>query len=247
MPTHDLLTWALLAVASVLVGMAKTGVPGLGILVVPMVFHAIPDGRQAPAVLLPLLCAADIAGVAIYRRHAEPGRLWRLFPWVALGMAAGTAALATLPGSALRITVGVLVLIMAGLHLLRERLTGGTIPQTWQAALAFGLVAGFATTVANAAGPVMNLYLLSSDLAKDQFMGTGAWFFFLVNLLKLPIYAWQGMITGDSLLIDLILLPGILVGAFAGKRIYDRLPQRAFEITVLTLTVVAGLSLLLRR
>ena len=246
MPTHDLLTWALLAVASVLVGMAKTGVPGLGILVVPMVFHAIPDGRQAPAVLLPLLCAADIAGVAIYRRHAEPGRLWRLFPWVALGMAAGTAALATLPGSALRITVGVLVLIMAGLHLLRERLTGGTIPQTWQAALAFGLVAGFATTVANAAGPVMNLYLLGMGLPKDQFMGTGTWFFLVINLAKVPLYATQGMFTADGLVTDVLLLPGVALGAWQGRRIYDRLPSAWFGRIVMGFVVAAGVLLVVR-
>ncbi len=233
-----------------LVGLAKTGVPGLGILVVPLMFHVVGDRLSGPGTLLPLLCAADLFGVFYFRRHAKAWDLLHLFPWVAVGIGLGTTVLTVMSADSLRMLVGGIVLVMVAAHLIRKKVQDDKLlgaDRTWRKALLFGVITGFATTVANAAGPVMNLYLLSSDLAKDQFMGTGAWFFFLVNLLKLPIYAWQGMITGDSLLIDLILLPGILVGAFAGKRIYDRLPQRAFEITVLTLTVVAGLSLLLRR
>jgi uncharacterized membrane protein YfcA len=92
----------------------------------------------------------------------------------------------------------------------------------------------------------MNLYLLSMDLAKDQFMGTGAWFFFIVNLIKVPIYIWQGLITGPSLTLDLCLLPGIFLGALIGNRLYAWLPQRAFEVVVLSLTMVAGISLMVR-
>ena len=244
------LQWAVGGVCAVLVGLAKTGVPGLGILVVPLMFHVVGDRLSGPGTLLPLLCAADLFGVFYFRRHAKAWDLLHLFPWVAVGIGLGTTVLTVMSADSLRMLVGGIVLVMVAAHLIRKKVQDDKLlgaDRTWRKALLFGVITGFATTVANAAGPVMNLYLLSSDLAKDQFMGTGAWFFFLVNLLKLPIYAWQGMITGDSLLIDLILLPGILVGAFAGKRIYDRLPQRAFEITVLTLTVVAGLSLLLRR
>ena len=244
------LQWAVGGFCAVLVGLAKTGVPGLGILVVPLMFHVVGDHLSGPGTLLPLLCAADLFGVFYFRRHAKAWDLLHLFPWVGVGIGLGTVILTVMSAGSLRMLVGGIVLGMVVAHLLRKKVRDDQrlgSDKTWRKALLFGVITGFATTVANAAGPVMNLYLLSTDLAKDQFMGTGAWFFFLVNLLKLPIYAWQGMITGESLLIDLIVLPGILVGAFAGKRIYDRLPQRAFEITVLTLTVVAGLSLILRR
>ena len=241
--------WILGLLCAVLIGMAKTGVPGLGILVVPVMFHVVGDRLSGPGTLLPLLCAADLFGVFYFRRHAKAWDLLHLFPWVAGGIALGTLTLTLASAPMLKSLVGGIVLAMVAAHLIRKRLHDEQLignDRTWRKALLFGVVTGFATTVANAAGPVMNLYLLSTDLAKDQFMGTGAWFFFLVNLLKLPIYAWQGMISRDSLLIDLILLPGILTGAFAGKRVYDRLPQRAFEVVVLGLTVVAGVSLLVR-
>ncbi len=245
--------WLLGGLCAVLVGMAKTGVPGLGILVVPLMFAVVPPPLNGPGTLLPLLCAADCFGVLYFRRHARAWDLMHLFPWVAGGIALGAGVLHLVSDQTMRVVVGVIVLLMVAAHLMRKRVPdqvllggSGASARGWRRALLFGVVTGFATTVANAAGPVMNLYLLAMDLPKDQFMGTGAWFFFLVNLIKVPIYLSRGWIDGQSLLLDACLLPGVLLGALIGKRIYDRIPQRAFEITVLTLTVLAGISLLVR-
>ncbi len=242
--------WLLGLLCAVLIGTAKTGVPGLGILVVPLMFHVVGDRLSGPGALLPLLCVADLFGVVWFRRHARAWDLLHLSPWVALGIAGGALVLRLMPDARLRLLVGVIVLVMVAAHLLRNRVPEQALANrghAWRRSLLFGILTGFATTVANAAGPVMNLYLLAMDLPKDQFMGTGAWFFCIVNLVKVPIYVWQGMITVPSLLLDACLLPGILVGALIGKRIYRRLPQRAFELTVLSLTILAGLSLLVPR
>lgn len=250
MPDLHPLQWVLGGLCAVLVGMAKTGVPGLGILVVPLMFYVISPELSGPGTLLPLLCAADLFGVAYFRRHANAWDLLHLLPWVTVGIASAAVVLNAVSDPTLRILVGVIVLVMVIAHLLRKKVPDAALVGNrhgWRKALLFGLITGFATTVANAAGPVMNLYLLSMDLPKDQFMGTGAWFFFIVNLVKVPIYVWRGMITGPSLLLDACLLPGVLFGALIGKRIYDRIPQRAFEIVVLSLTVVAGISLLIRK
>ncbi len=253
MPDLHPLQWLLGGLCAVLVGMAKTGVPGLGILVVPVMFYVVSAPLSGPGTLLPLLCAADLFGVFYFRRHAKAGALFHLFPWVAIGIALGTGVLSMVAGSSLRALVGVIVLLMVGAHLLRKRVAEATLTRPtgvhhgWKKALLFGVLAGFATTIANAAGPVMNLYLLSMDLPKDQFMGTGAWFFLIVNLAKLPIYVWQGLITTPSLLLDACLLPGVLLGALLGKQLYDRIPQRAFEIVVISLTLISGFSLLIPR
>ena len=250
MPELHPLQWLLGALCAILAGMAKTGVPGLGILVVPFMFYVAPAPLSGPGTLLPLLCAADLFGVFYFRRHAKAWDLFHLFPWVAIGIGLGTGVLLLVSETWLRAIIGVIVLVMVGAHILRKKVTDSTLvgdQHRWRKALFFGVLTGFATTVANAAGPVMNLYLLSMDLPKDQFMGTGAWFFFIVNLVKIPIYVWTGLITIDSLKLGACLLPGILIGALIGKRIYDRIPQRAFEIIVLTMTVVAGVSLLVPR
>jgi uncharacterized membrane protein YfcA len=249
-PDLALWQWLLGAACALGVGMAKTGVPGLGIFVVPMMVLAVGDARQSAGWLLPLLCVADVVAVVAYRRHAEARQLFSLIPWVLVGMAAGALALGG-PESVLRRVVGGIVLAMVVLRIARGRAAAaddagpppaaGLLPS-----IGYGAVAGFATTLANAAGPVMNLYLLARRLPKQQFIATGAWFFLVINLSKLPIYASHGLIHGRSLLFDLVLVPPVLLGAAIGRRVAAHLPQRAFERLVLVLTAAAAALLMLR-
>ena len=169
--------FALAALAAVLIGVAKTGVPGFGILAVPIMVLAVGDARHAAGWLLPLLCVADLAAIAVYRRHAQGRRLIGLAPWVLAGMGVGALTLAA-PERSLRLLVAAIVIVMIGLRWLRGRGAAGpdavppappTTDRWWQAA-GYGASAGFATTVANAAGPVMNLYLLARRLPKHEFV-----------------------------------------------------------------------------
>jgi len=248
--------FALAALAGLLIGVAKTGVPGFGILAVPLMVLAVGDARHSAAWLLPLLCLADLFAIAAYRRHAHARRLFGLLPWVLGGIALGAITL-TAPERAMRLLVAAIVIVMIALRWLRGRgaaaaadavSSPGTVPpdRWWQAA-GYGTSAGFATTVANAAGPVMNLYLLARRLPKHEFVATGAWFFFVVNLMKLPIYAFHGLIDRRSLLFDLALAPSVVVGALLGRALLHRLPQATFDKLVMALTVCAAALLLLPR
>ncbi len=239
--------WALAAFCAVLVGMAKTGVPGLGIMVVPLMVLVVGQGRLASGTLLPLLCAADLFAVWYYRRHASVWALWRLFPWVLAGGVVGWLIMGRLSDDTFRFMIGTIVLGMIAMHLVRKRTPDVAIGPDWRRAAVFGLVAGFATTVANAAGPVMNVYLLSMALPKDQFMGTGAWYFLIVNLAKVPAYLAldEPIITWATLRVDLCVVAGVIAGALSGRWIYARIPQKGFEWIVLTLTGLGGTMLLL--
>jgi uncharacterized membrane protein YfcA len=244
--------WLIGALCAFFVGMAKTGVPGLGILVVPLMVFAVGDARQSAGWLLPLLCTADVFAVVYFRRHAQTRWLFSLAPWVLVGMGTGALALSA-PETYLRPAVGVIVLAMIVLHLRRKAMAaaeGSAAPVTrerWTHAAGFGALAGFATMVANAAGPVMNLYLLAKRLPKQEFIATGAWFFLVINASKVPVYAGHGLISVRSLLFDLVLLPAVVAGALSGRRVFALLPQRAFETIVLGLTALAALLLMLPR
>lgn len=255
--------WVLAALAATFVGIAKTGVPGFGTLAVPLMVLAVGDARLAAGWLLPLLCAADLFAVAFYRRHAYARRLLVLLPWVLAGMALGALALGA-PERLLRPTVAVVVLIMLLAREVRARWPAraitvpapkgdATIAATsspargWAHAAVFGSSAGFATTIANAAGPIMNLYLLGQRLSKDEFVGTGAWFFLIVNLCKVPVYVGHGLVSARSLAFDAVLLPALVAGAVAGRLVLRRLAQRTFERAVLALTVVAAALLFVPR
>jgi uncharacterized protein len=238
--------WILGAVCALFVGVAKSGVPGFAIFVVPLMVIAVGDARASAGWLLPMLCAADVFAIAHYRRHAQARRLFDLAPWVLAGMAVGTVALGWGEPTIRRI-IGAVVLTMIVAHIVRKRRGPQPVPTSWSHSALYGVVAGFATTVANAAGPVMNVYLLSKRLEKEEFVAAGAWFFFLINLVKLPIYVWRGMISRSSLLFDLCLLPVVLVGSLVGRALVRRLRQGTFELAVLSLALVATVLLFIPR
>ncbi len=234
MPHLEPWQWALGALCAFNVGLAKTGLPGLDILVVPMIVLTV--GDAAAALLLPILCTADVFAVVYWRRHAAIHRLWSLAPWTLAGMAAGAAALA-LEERILRPMVGVIVLVMLAAYLVR-RYAKNPSAITPHPAL-YGVSAGFATTVANAAGPVMNLYLLSKRLPKEEFIATGAWFFFVINLAKIPIYAGHGLFSRQSLTFDLLMVPAVFAGAMGGRRIVQHISPQMFEWLVVALTALS--------
>ncbi len=232
--------WLLGSLCAVGVGVSKTGVPGLAIVVVPLMVLAVGDARQSAGWLLPLLCLADVFALHYWRRHTAARRLLSLAPWVFAGIAAGALALA-LPERTLRYVVGAIVIVMLSLYLARRLRPDWLALPTHSAP--YGMATGFATTVANAASPVMNLYLLSKRLPKEEFLATGAWFFFFVNLSKVPIYLWHGLIGPRSLMFDALVSPAVLAGAVAGRWLVDKIPQRLFDWLVVALTVLSTLLL----
>ena len=232
--------WALGLLCAFGVGVAKTGVPGIGVLVVPLMVITVGDARLSAGWLLPVLCTADLFAVWYWRRRAEAAQLFALAPWTLLGVAAGALALA-LPEHTIRPLVGATILLMLAIHL-RRRLRPDTFTVSTHSA-PYGIAAGFATTVANAAGPVMNLFLLSRRLPKEEFVATGAWFFFVINLTKVPIYLWHGLITKSSFAFDVAMVPAVVAGASAGKWLLKHTSPAVFEILVLVLTAISTILL----
>jgi uncharacterized membrane protein YfcA len=240
MPHLTAVQWSLGILCAILVGKAKTGLPGLGILVVPLMVLTVGDARLSAGWLLPMLCTADIVAVVMWRRHAAANRLFSLAPWVLIGIALGAVSL-SMPEAILRRVVGAIVLLMLAAYVWRRY--GWGVGEDKGAAAPYGITAGFATTVANAAGPVMSLYLLRKRLTKEEFVAMGAWFFFAINLTKVPIYLYHGMINLSSLAFDALMAPAVLLGAFSGRWLVDRISTQVFETLVLLLTAASTLLL----
>ncbi len=235
--------WAVGCLAALLVGFSKTGLPGLGILIVPLL--AIVFGERASVgVLLPMLITGDVFAVAWYRRHAEWRRLFPLVPAVAAGIAVAAVVLNRIDNRQLGVLLGVLVLAMVALEV-RRRFSGWHhLPSHPLFVQGTGLATGFGTTMGNVAGPVMNIYLMANGLGKHAFMGTNAWFFLLTNCSKIPIFVWQDMITRDSLRFNLTVAPIIVLGAFIGRAVLPRIPQKVFYVLILSLSAAAALKLI---
>ena len=239
--------WAALLVAGATIGFAKTAIGGAGTLAV-VIFASVLPARESTGVLLPLLIAADLIAIWVYRRDVDWSTLFRLFPTVAVGILLGAWFLSGADDASVKRIIAILVLggvLLTVRNRLRSRRTEAA-PRTDRRSLigagATGVGTGFTSMVANAAGPLMALYLLFVGLDVRRFVGTTAWFFFIVNVAKLPFSAGLGLVTADSLRLNALLAPMILVGAAAGTALIRRVSQEAFEWAVL---VAAGLSAVL--
>jgi uncharacterized protein len=239
--------WILLAVAAFCSGLSKTGIAGLGILPVVLFANALPP-RESTGALLPLLLCGDVFGVMFFRKHASWPHLCQLFAWVIAGVIAGYFTLGWVNGEQIKRIIGVILVVMVALqwwrgHQKQDDLAARLPHSKWFTAL-MGILAGFATMVANAAGPVMVLYLLAIGLPKLVFIGTAAWFFMLVNAFKVPFSVKLGLITHESLLMDAILVLPMVPGALLGPRILKHINQNVFEKMVLILTLAGSIRLL---
>ena len=231
--------WLLGIFCAFMIGVAKTGAPGVGTMIAPLMVLTVGDARFAAAWTLPVLSTADVFAVAYWRRHAEARQLFALIPWVLAGIVGGALAL-SLDEQIIRRIIGIIIVGMLLVYLWRRFSPN---PQVAGNPAFYGICTGFASTLANAAGPVMNLYLLTRKLPKEKFVATGAWFFFVVNLLKAPVYAWHHLYSRASLTFDLLMVPAVLGGAMAGRWLIRHMPQNVFEVLVIALTAVSCLFL----
>jgi hypothetical protein len=234
-----------LVAAAALFGFSKTAVGGVGLIGVA-IFAAVLPSRLSTGVVLPLLLVGDVVAVRTYHAHADWKALSRLIPAVAVGVGLGVFFVSRVDDTVMRRAIGALLIGLVALHLLvqrRSRSADSARPKPW-AAWGFGSMAGFTTAVANAGGPAMQLYLLSARYSVLGFLGTTSWFFFVVNLLKVPFSLGLHLISPSTLLLDLLLAPAVLAGTWLGRAVIPHIKQELFERLVLLTTVLAGLNLL---
>lgn len=247
--------WILGALGALLIGFTKTGVPGLGILIVPLMATAF-GGWNSVGITLPMLIMGDVFAVLWYRQHARWDMLGKLIPWVLNGIAIGAVMLFVMGQNAaskagLNPLIGLLVLIMLAMNLARRKWGEQLTPHSPAGVAITGSAAGFTTTISNAAGPIMAIYFNALKLPKQEFMGSTAWYFFIFNLTKLPIYILlttlnpqSPLVTPETMTLNLAMLPVIIAGAFAGKWLLPHISQRLFDFLALSLAGIAALRLI---
>lgn len=229
-----------------MIGMAKTGIYGVGTLVVPIMAFLF-GGMPSSGIVLPMLVMADVFGVIYYHRSANWNTIFRVLPWAIAGILAGLVVGRRISADQFKQLMGGLVIFSLAIVIWQEtamkRTESPVPPGKWFAAI-FGMAGGFSTMIGNAAGPVMAVYLLAANRNKQEFIGTAAWFFFIVNILKLPlqIWGWQN-ITGQTLVINFLLLPAIAMGAWAGIRITGWIPERTYRWFVASATFISAVAL----
>lgn len=238
--------WALLFVCALLIGMSKTGIQGITMLIIPLM--AINFGaKPSTGLILPMLCFSDLIAVLYYRRTAEWKYIFKLLPAAVAGFFLAIAVDKLIPADEFRRLMAVCIFMGIGVMFWIERKgKESKVFTSWWYAPLFGLMGGFTTMIGNAAGPVMSVYLLSMRLPKYSFVGTSAWFFLLVNYLKLPlqIFVWDN-ISLTSLALNALSIPFMIIGAIAGIYFVRKVPEKSYRTFIIAVTLLSTVMLLL--
>jgi uncharacterized membrane protein YfcA len=237
--------WSLAALIGIFVGLTKTGVTGLGMLNV-VLFASIFGGKPSTGMLLPMLCFADIFAVKYYHRHAEWKYIMRLMPSALIGIVLAVYVGDIANSSQFNMLLGLIVLAGAAIIIWREFMPNNQkIPDYRWFSIVMGVFGGFTTMIGNAAGPVIAIYLLSMRMPKNSYIGTSAWFFMIVNLVKVPfhVFVWE-TITWHTLSFNLLLTPFIALGAISGILLIKKVPERTYRLFIIIVTSIAAVKLL---
>jgi hypothetical protein len=236
----------LLAIAGALgLGIGKAGLAGMSLFHV-LIFAFLFGARDSTGIVLPMLLMGDVGAVTLFHQHARWDYVRRMLPPACIGVVGGALLMRGLSDAQFRPTIGWIILALTILQVSRMYRPEwfGTVPHARWFAWLMGLLAGATTMLANAAGPVFAIYLLALTLPKFQFVGTNAWFFLIINAFKVPFSIALGLIHGQTLLLNLILLPAVIAGLLGGRWIVGHVPQRIFDGLLLMFAAVAALRLI---
>ncbi|MEQ1860508.1 MAG: sulfite exporter TauE/SafE family protein [Chthoniobacteraceae bacterium] len=244
MPELTAVQWLLAIVAAMGIGVAKSGFAGVSLVHV-LVFAFLFGARDSTGVVLPLLIVGDICALLAFHQHARWDYVRRMLPPACIGVIGGWAFMQRIDAAAFKPLIGWIILVLTALQVARMRRPEwfAHIPHSRWFAWTVGLLAGFTTMLANAAGPIMALYFLAVALPKLEFVGTSAWYFFIVNSFKVPFSAGLGLIRSDTLLLNAMLIPAVALGLVAGRWLVKRVPQRLFDGLLLGFAAIAALRL----
>ena len=244
---HSNSEWLLILLASFIIGLTKAGLKGVDMLSVTLM--AIVFGSKASTgIVLPLLCLADIAAVAYYNRHAEWKHFKKLTPWMLVGIVLGVYLGQDMDEAIFRKIMAIIILLTIVIALVMEYRKSQEVPRHPLFVVSTGLAAGFTTMIGNLAGAFSNLYFLAMRVDKNSFIGTAAWIFLIINLVKFPlqVFFWKN-ITVQSLKIDALLVPTLAIGFVAGIFIVGKIRDEQYRKVVLFLTLAGSILMLLRR
>ncbi|WP_271766322.1 sulfite exporter TauE/SafE family protein [Aquimarina algiphila] len=233
-------------IAAFILGMSKSGLKGMGIVIVTLM--ALVHGAKASTgILLPLLIFADILAVIYYNRHARWKYLLRFLPWMIGGVLIAVFIGKNLPESIFKKGMAVIIIISVIIMFFGDRYNQKNIPNKLWFIGSTGFAAGFTTMIGNLAGAFTNIFFMATRIPKNEFIGTAAWLFFIINLFKLPfhIFSWK-TISLQTLTIDLYLIPGVILGFIIGIKAVKRFKDHQYRKFILIMTAIGGFVILFK-
>ncbi len=239
-----ILNFSLAAFCAFLLGVSKSGIKGIASLIVTglaLVYGA----KNSTGILMPLLLVGDVFAITYYKRHVQKEYIIKMLPWMVIGVLIGVVGGQYITESLFKYGMAIIILFSVGLMYYWENKKDKTIPSHWTFASSMGLLAGFTTMIGNLAGAFSNIYFLAMRLPKNNFIGTAAWLFFIINAFKVPfhIWTWETM-NSTSLQISLQLVPFVIIGLVAGVFLVKKIENDSYRKLILLFTAIGGVAIL---
>lgn len=238
--------FALAVPAVIFAGISKGGFGSGAAFASASILALVIEPGLALGVMLPLLMLIDVSTLRPYWRRWSTPDAWLLILGGMPGVALGVWLYTLVDDNALRVLIGAIslgfVVWSMAQRLGRIRPPPQDLPR-WAGALA-GVVTGFTSFVSHAGGPPAAVWLLSRRLDKTGFQATTVIVFWAINIAKFVPYAFLGLFTAQTLLIDLLLAPFALLGAWLGVRAHRLVPEAAFFAVTYVLLGLTGARLI---
>ena len=229
--------------AVIIVGLSKGGFgPGSSLIALPLISLVLPP-LQAAAIMLPVLCLMDLAGLWGYRGIWDRRVLPTILAGGVLGVGIGAATARWVHNEAILLIVGT-VAVLFPLHRWFGRRSDHPAPHSLPKGLFWSACSGFTSFIAHAGNPPLMVYMVPLKLDKTLFMGTAVIFFATINYVKLVPYWWLGQFSSENLGTSLVLMPVALAGVTTGIWLHRKLNDRIFYQMVNIITLLCGIKLL---
>ncbi len=245
--------YVLVVVGAFLTGLSKGGLGGaLGAIVTPMLALVMP-APVAVGLTLPMLLTGDLFALLAHWRHWDTRILIGVLPGTIVGVIVGSLVIGSLSPVTLQHGLGAVAILYTIYKIWERRFRRAQLenqsPNTPNQPIRnaiFGSSTGFASTLANAGGPIFTIYLLGMRVLPGIFVGTSAAYYAILNSMKIPAYLSAGILNGDTLIMASFALPLIPFGVWSGVILDRYLDMKTFEILILVFLAFTGVILLLK-
>jgi len=239
-------TWVLAFSSAFIIGVSKSGIKGIAIIIVTLMALAF-GAKESTGLIVPLLIVGDIFAVIYYNRHTQWKYILRFLPWMMFGVLIGVAIGKDLDENTFKTGMAFVIIGSVLMMYWWDRKKSKNVPKHWAFAGSMGIMAGITTMIGNLAGAFSNIFFLAMRLPKNEFIGTAAWLFFIINIFKLPfhIFVWE-TITVESVVLNIKLIPGILIGLLTGIQLVKYIKDDFYRKMILVLTAFGAIMILLK-
>jgi hypothetical protein len=240
------LQWIAICFAVFLLGLSKSGIKGIGIVLVIILAYVFGE-KASTGILLPMLICADIMAVIYYNRHANWNYIGKLMPWMVIGVLVGVWLGSLISEVLFKRAMAIIIIVSVLIMFYSEHRPAANIPSNPIFSISAGFFSGFSTMIGNLAGPITNVYFLAMRLPKNEFIGTTAWLFFIINVFKLPFHflVWK-TVTKETLALNAVLFPVIVISFFSGIWIVKQLSNINYRRLILIITASGGAFMLFK-